>query len=140
MKGVTESEYCLQTNRYGEYKKCDVCDMRRSDKSHPAEYLNDHKKNSELTWWQSDTMEYDIQYPNHVNLVIHLGNCKLDLWNDWIFVLKMKKTFLNCLRLSEFYFITSGKFCYLQKDKWEQWMGALPILQCKLSIHIQQNS
>ena len=48
--------------------------MRRPDKSHPAEYLNDHKKNSEsTTWWQSDTMEYDIQYPNHVNLTIHLG-------------------------------------------------------------------
>ncbi len=57
------------------YEKCDVCNMHRKDKAHPAEYLIDQKNEVGLTWWQSDTMEYDgIQYPNSVNITIHLGS------------------------------------------------------------------
>lgn len=78
--GDLESEFCVQTNIYASndygdnrLSKCDVCDARRRDKSHPAEYLTDYNVKSNLTWWQSDTMEYGIQYPNAVNLTIHLG-------------------------------------------------------------------
>ncbi len=66
-------EYCQQTGRQSDYEKCDVCDMRRRDKAHPVEYLNDYKNEAGLTWWQSETMEYDIQYPNSVNITLHLG-------------------------------------------------------------------
>ena len=78
--GEVESEYCAQTNVHGasvDYldrsDRCDVCDNRRRDKSHPPEYLTDYNSPSNLTWWQSDTMEYGIQYPNSINLTLHLG-------------------------------------------------------------------
>ena len=64
----------LQTsNDYTEsrFEKCDICDMNIKGKSHPADYLIDYSPS--LTWWQSDTIEYDIQYPNSVNISIHLG-------------------------------------------------------------------
>lgn len=79
--GEFESEFCVQTNIYASndygdnrLSKCDVCDARRREKSHPAEYLTDYNSKSNLTWWQSDTMENGIQHPNSVNLTIHLGN------------------------------------------------------------------
>ncbi len=71
--GNTETEYCLQTNRQSDYEICDVCISGRPEKSHPPEYMNDYKNTAGLTWWQSDTMEYNIQYPNSVNITIHLG-------------------------------------------------------------------
>lgn len=71
--GTYESEFCVQTNRFADNVHCDVCDLRRPDKSHPAEYLNDYKNEAGLTWWQSETMEYGIQDPGYVNLTIHLG-------------------------------------------------------------------
>ena len=44
------------------------------NKPHPADHMIDYKNEAGLTWWQSDTIEYDIQYPNSVNITIHLGN------------------------------------------------------------------
>ncbi|CAF0708121.1 unnamed protein product [Brachionus calyciflorus] len=81
--GDVESEFCVQTNLHGssssldyvdrDSERCDVCDNRRRDKSHPPEYLTDYNSQDNLTWWQSDTMEYNIQYPNSINLTLHLG-------------------------------------------------------------------
>lgn len=78
--GELESEFCVQTNIYASndygdnrLSKCDVCDAKRRDKSHPAEFLTDYNVKSNLTWWQSDTMEYNIQHPNTINLTLHLG-------------------------------------------------------------------
>lgn len=76
--GSSTSQYCVQTNLqaaaadYGEnrFEKCDLCDMNNPQKSHQADYMID---GSGLTWWQSDTLEYDLQYPNSVNITIHLG-------------------------------------------------------------------
>ena len=77
--GSVPSEYCVQsnlpTNDFNEAtpynERCHTCDMKT--KAHPADYMIDHQKDSGLTWWQSDTIEYDIQYPNSVNITIHLG-------------------------------------------------------------------
>lgn len=78
--GEIPSEFCLQTNIYASndygdnrLSKCDICDAKRRDKSHPAEYLTDYNSKLNLTWWQSETMEYGIQHPNSINLTIHLG-------------------------------------------------------------------
>lgn len=78
--GNIESQYCVQTNvhssvDYGDskFERCDICDNKRRDKSHPPEYLTDPSIGNNLTWWQSDTMEFGIQYPNSVNLTLHLG-------------------------------------------------------------------
>ena len=77
--GATPREYCVQTNLHSSndysenrFEKCDICDMK--NKPHPADHMIDFKNEAGLTWWQSDTIEYDIQYPNSVNITIHLGN------------------------------------------------------------------
>ncbi|RNA00650.1 Laminin subunit gamma-1, partial [Brachionus plicatilis] len=80
--GETPSEFCVQTNIHGtswfdytdrQGERCDICDNRRREKSHPPEYLTDRNLGENLTWWQSDTMEFDVQYPNSINLTLHLG-------------------------------------------------------------------
>ena len=63
-----EPEFCVQTG-FSNRKSCDVC--RRG--SHDPSYLTDLHDPTNPTWWQSETMYEGIQYPNQVNLTLHLG-------------------------------------------------------------------
>ena len=56
---------------YENHPRCDVCDS--TDNRHSAEFLNDYNDQGDLTWWQSETMYEDVQYPNAVNLTLNLG-------------------------------------------------------------------
>lgn len=66
------TEYCMQTHNDNQNneKSCEIC--KQGD--HSAIFLTDRDNNDNATWWQSTTMLDGIQFPNQVNLTLHLGN------------------------------------------------------------------
>ncbi|XP_055895968.1 laminin subunit gamma-1-like [Biomphalaria glabrata] len=67
------TEYCMQTGVTGDLRQCAKCDDSHPDTRHPPEFLSDFNNNTtKFTSWQSETMLEGIQYPNVVNLTLHL--------------------------------------------------------------------
>uniref|UniRef100_A0A8C2HI91 Laminin, gamma 1 n=1 Tax=Cyprinus carpio TaxID=7962 RepID=A0A8C2HI91_CYPCA len=71
--GSPPEEYCLQTGVTGVTKSCHICDARDRRNYHGAGFLTDYNTQPDTTWWQSQTMLAGIQYPNSINLTLHLG-------------------------------------------------------------------
>lgn len=66
-------EFYQQTGISGATKSRDFCDNSRHEQAHPPDYLTDFHSVDHLSWWQSSTMMEDVQWPNSVNLSLHLG-------------------------------------------------------------------
>ncbi|KAI3378928.1 hypothetical protein SNEBB_010582 [Seison nebaliae] len=74
--------YCVQTEMQAP-RKCHYCDSNDPKLMHKPEQMTDLNRNfdqfyggrfpSDSTWWQSQSMEYPIQFPRHVTLNLKLG-------------------------------------------------------------------
>lgn len=67
--------YCLQVGVRGASKSCHFCNSKDPKYDHSPNLMTDYEGQGNWTWWQSETMQHDVQYPNSVNLTLHLGKC-----------------------------------------------------------------
>uniref|UniRef100_A0A3Q0KS26 Putative laminin gamma-1 chain n=2 Tax=Schistosoma mansoni TaxID=6183 RepID=A0A3Q0KS26_SCHMA len=65
-------KYCIHMSNSGMASRCQYCDARNPDESHPPEYMTDKNPNN---WWQSETMADNklLHFRDSVNLTIDLG-------------------------------------------------------------------
>uniref|UniRef100_UPI00358F6F53 laminin subunit gamma-1-like isoform X2 n=1 Tax=Myxine glutinosa TaxID=7769 RepID=UPI00358F6F53 len=70
--GSPPEDFCVQTGATGVTKSCHVCDSMDPAKSHNASSMTDSLGSK--SWWQSRNMYTGpVQFPNAVNITVHLG-------------------------------------------------------------------
>ncbi|XP_063000787.1 laminin subunit gamma-3 [Elgaria multicarinata webbii] len=71
--GSPPEDFCLQMGTRDSSTLCHRCDASDALLHHNSSSLTDFHSQEEPTWWQSQSMAFGVQYPNPVNITLHLG-------------------------------------------------------------------
>jgi hypothetical protein len=78
-----------------------VCDSSEPDREHSVKHLTDKNHVKTPTWWQSETMEFNVQHPNSVNITLHLKKAYIITYIQMRFQSPRPESFAIYKRTSE---------------------------------------
>lgn len=114
--GSPPEDYCLQMGTRDSGTLCHHCDASNLLLHHNATFLTDFHSQEESTWWQSQSMVFGVQFPNSVNITLHLGK------QDWpVFAWALGCSISGCFLMASRSLKKLGIISVLSFHSWLLW-------------------